>query len=183
MLVPYAHWPPAAAQADGVSPGSTPQGRASHLPLRHIALSSQGHPQNVPGARLPNACSKAAAYRSESLSLIASSVHPSHAAAGQEGTSPTATQSLSTLQDWSYWEAMTMEHDAESGAPASPGDASALPVASTVTLASSVEPASCVARASGAELRGAPPSCTGPASKPRSARPPHATPSAAARAT
>jgi hypothetical protein len=33
--------------------------------------------------------------------LIASVVHPSHAAAGHEGTSPTATQSASTVQDWS----------------------------------------------------------------------------------
>jgi hypothetical protein len=118
-LAEYTHVPPASQQAARVSEGDAPQDIAWHLPPRHIAPLSQGQPQNVPGARLANACEKAAEYCAAALLLTAAVVQPSQAAAGHEVTSPTATQSLSSVQDWSYADGRTMVHGGESAVLAS----------------------------------------------------------------
>src|SRR5580658_5355340 len=100
----YRHIPPASpafAHAGSVSAVGGPQKAAWHLPPRHTAPLSQGQPQPVPGALLVNACANAVMYCAMTLLLMASVVQPSQAKAGHEETSPTATQSVSIVQDWS----------------------------------------------------------------------------------
>jgi hypothetical protein len=110
----------------------------------------------MPAVRLANACSNAVEYFAAALLLTAVVMQPSQAAAGHEGTSPTPTQSLSTVQDWSYCEAKTMAHDAESVVPVSPGDASA-----TLVPPSSLTPPSFTPRSPSARQQKAPPGFTG----------------------
>ena len=100
----YRHIPPpspALTQAGSVSAVGGPQKAAWHLPARQTAPLSQGQPQPVPGSLVANAWSKAVVYCAMALLLIPAVVQPSQAKAGHEETSPTATQSVSTMQDWS----------------------------------------------------------------------------------
>jgi hypothetical protein len=57
--------------------------------------------QPDPDGALASAAERADVYWAMTLLLMAAVVHPLQAAAGQEGTWPTATQSSSTMQDWS----------------------------------------------------------------------------------
>lgn len=100
VLAAYQHCPPESVQAGSVSAVGVPQEAAWHLPPRQSAPLSQPQP-HPPPALLANACSNAVMYCAMTLLLIASEVQASHAKAGHEATSPTATQSVSTVQDWS----------------------------------------------------------------------------------
>ena len=93
------HRPPAFAQAGRVSLGPD---HAWHLPARQTGGESLGQLQEGPGALLAIARANAAMYWAATHLLTAAPPQRSHAAAGHDGTSPTPTQSLSTMQDWSY---------------------------------------------------------------------------------
>jgi hypothetical protein len=56
----------------------------------------------TPGAALAVARANAALYWGAAHLLTAANVQKAQAPAGHDDTSPTPTQSLSTVQDWSY---------------------------------------------------------------------------------
>jgi len=101
VFAEYMHVPPASAHTASVSVGGGAQNAAWHLPPRQTAPPSQGQPHAEPEGELANACASAIEYCAAADLLTATMVQPSQAWAGHEGTSPTATQSLSIVQDWS----------------------------------------------------------------------------------
>ena len=89
---------PASAQAGNVSLRGGAQKAAWHLPARQIEPPSHGQLQPDPGGELANAAEKSDIYWPILFLLTASVWHRAQAGIVQEGTSPTATQSSSTMQ-------------------------------------------------------------------------------------
>lgn len=101
VFAEYMQMPPASAHAGPVSLEGGAQYAAWHVPPRQTAPLSQGQPHAGPVGALASARWKAVVYVAAALLLTAAVVQLSQASAGHEATSPTATQSLSTAQDWS----------------------------------------------------------------------------------
>jgi hypothetical protein len=97
----YSHRPPASAHAGSVSTEGAPQNAFWHLPARQTAPKMPSQGQLQLGEALPTiACANAALYCAAAQWLTAAEAQlTAHEVGGHEGTSPTATQSLSTVQD------------------------------------------------------------------------------------
>jgi hypothetical protein len=100
VFAEYMHLPPRFVHAESVSVSGGEQRDTWHPPPRHKAALKQAQEQPELGRRIVDARERAAWYWVATPLFTAAEGH-SHPPAGHCGSSPTATQSESTVHDWS----------------------------------------------------------------------------------